>query len=96
MQLTVKYGDKVLFDKEVILSDKQQARVTDRIALAVMTNDERVAQAQAQAAIVEAQMTPIQKSERALFLAMSPEDRQIVMLAAQRDAADSQLNNLVK
>jgi hypothetical protein len=96
MQLTVKYGDKVLFEKEVTLSDRQQARITEMVTLVTMTNDERIAQSQAQTAIAEAQMTPSQKAERALFSAMSPKDRQIVMLVSHRDGIEARLDSIIK
>ena len=94
--LKLVYDDKVLFEKEITLSDKQQARATERIVMIAMTNDERIAQSTSLAAVAESMMTAEQKAERALMQSLPREEMEANMLMAQRDSAEQRLKQIVK
>lgn len=95
-KLVVTYGDKVLLEKDVELSVRQQNRVVDRVASTIKTTEERIADGQAALAKMEAGMTPEQKAERELMQSLPRDEMEANRLMSLRDFAEQRLKQIVK
>jgi uncharacterized membrane protein (UPF0182 family) len=91
MNLKITYDEETLFTKDLVLTDKQQARIVERVTRVAMTNEERIALAKAQQEAYEKTLTKEQKAEIARVAELKPEERQAEMLAKQKTALEAQL-----
>jgi hypothetical protein len=94
--LKLVYGDKVLFEKEVTLTDRQQVGASMSVFHATMNETERAAYTVTATAEAVSRMTPEQKAEWTLTESLPKEERMIVAFMAQRDSAEQRLKQLIK
>jgi hypothetical protein len=94
MSLQIIYNEKVLFTKEVDLTEQQKTKIVERVTTVSMSQDERVAIAKAQQEAYEKTLTKEQKAERARVFALKPEEKQAELLVKQKTMLEAQLTRV--
>lgn len=89
--IKITYNDEVLLEKEFELDEARKKRIIDRVAILLLTTEEKIAISKIRQEEFEKTLTKEQKAEIARVAELKPEERQAEMLVKEKVALEARL-----